>query len=150
VLVRVRLALNVASKSSLAAQNYIVEVSTMITIVIIKMENRYLREYIVIQAGCTPGWVELVRTNTGIYILNMLGDVNPENRWIWPFTEAIMKAFEAIEEHLEHHGGDGPSALLTISSSNKFFSNGIDPTGEYTKSLRLDQIQSKNSKLYNT
>ena len=32
---------------------------------------------------------------------------------------------------------DRPAALLTISSSPKFFSNGIDPTGAYSKELAL-------------
>ena len=58
---------------------------------------------------------------------------NPENRWITAFGAAMMKAFEAIEDHLEHHAGDSPAALLTVSESPKFFSNGIDPNGQYTK-----------------
>ena len=81
-----------------------------------------------IEPGCTPGWVELSRLPSGVYILNLLADANPENRWILPFNQAIMKAFDALEDHLEFDAGDLPAALLTISQSPKFFSNGIDPT----------------------
>ena len=45
---------------------------------------------------------------------------------------SMMKAFEAVEAHLED-AGDTPAALLTISDNPKFFSNGIDPDGNYTK-----------------
>lgn len=92
---------------------------------------------ILIEKGTTHGWVELSRTPSGVYILALKGDKNPENRWIIPLYLAIAKAFEALEHHLEYEAGDGPSALLTVSDSPKFFSNGIDPTGKYTASLDL-------------
>ena len=122
-----------------------------------------------IEAGCTPRWVELSRTAAGVYVLLLCADANPEIRWILPFNQAKMKAFDAIEEDLEKvppgapplttckewqepsNSGeklmsddrdagqepDRPAALLTISSSPKFFSNGIDPTGAYSKELEL-------------
>ena len=74
-----------------------------------------------IEPGCTPGWVNLSRLESGVYILNLLADENPENRWILPLNQAIMKAFDALEDHLEHDAGDLPAALLTISQSPKFF-----------------------------
>ena len=117
-----------------------------------------------IEPGCTPGWVSLSRLPSGVYVLNLLADENPENRWtvpisvfqtsptlsnlvrrrrenrwILPFNQAIMKAFDALEDHLEHDAGDLPAALLTISQSAKFFSNGIDPTGSYSKQLGLEK-----------
>ena len=54
-----------------------------------------------IEAGCTPRWVELSRTAAGVYVLQLCADANPENRWILPFNQAMMKAFDAIEEDLE-------------------------------------------------
>ena len=75
---------------------------------------------------------------SGVYILSLSADANPENRWILPFNQAIMKAFDALEWHLEHEAGDLPAALLTVSESPKFFSNGIDPTGSYGKQIGLE------------
>ena len=46
---------------------------------------------------------------------------------------SMMRAFEAVEAHLETEAGDTPAALLTISENPKFFSNGIDPDCKYTK-----------------
>ena len=74
-----------------------------------------------IQYGCTPGWVTLSRTKDGIYIVRMKGEKNPENRFIPPFIAAIMKAYDAVEQHLELHAGDSPAALLSISESVRFF-----------------------------
>jgi len=91
----------------------------------------------VIEAGCTPGWVELTRTASGVYIVSMLADQNPENRWVTGMNGAMMRAWEAVEHHLETEAGDTPAALLTISENPKFFSNGIDPDGQYTKSNEL-------------
>jgi len=91
-----------------------------------------------IERGCTPGWVDLCRTTSGIYILTLAAETNPENRWLPKFTQAINVAFEAIEWHLEHEAGQTPAALLTVSASPKFFSNGIDPDGRYAKSLDMD------------
>ena len=50
-----------------------------------------------------------------------------------------MRAFDALEDHLENYAGDLPAALLTVSSSPKFFSNGIDPTGSYSKEIGLEE-----------
>lgn len=66
-------------------------------------------------------------------------DENPENRWILPFNQAMMKAFDALEDHLENDAGDGPAALLTVSANPKFFSNGIDPTGSYSQGIGLGE-----------
>ena len=87
-------------------------------------------------AGTTSGLVDLCCTKSGVYILTLLGEDNPENRWIHPFAQAMMRAFEAVEADLAHraaHDDDRPAALLTTSRSAKFFCNGIDPTGAYTK-----------------
>ena len=85
-----------------------------------------------------PEQVNLSRMESGVYILSLSADANPENRWILPFNQAIMKAFDALEWHLEHEAGDLPAALLTVSESPKFFSNGIDPTGAYGKQIGLE------------
>lgn len=92
---------------------------------------------VVLPEGTTPGWVELSRTKSGVYILALLGEANPENRWIPGLNAAMMKAYEAIEKHLETEAGDTPAALLTVSNNPKFFSNGIDPDGQYVKKLNL-------------
>lgn len=92
---------------------------------------------VLLPEGCTPGWVELSRTQSGVYILTMLGEANPENRWIPGLNQAMMKAYEAIEEHLETKAGESPAALLTVSNNPKFFSNGIDPDGQYSKKLNI-------------
>ena len=49
-----------------------------------------------------PEQVNLSRMESGVYILSLSADANPENRWILPFNQAIMKAFDALEWHLEH------------------------------------------------
>ena len=51
----------------------------------------------------------------------------------------MMKAFEAIEHELER-SAEEPAALLTVSASPKFFSNGIDPTGSYSAGLLLPDV----------
>ena len=90
--------------------------------------------------GCTPGWVSLSRTEHGVYILRMKAEANPENRWMPAFNAAMMKAFDGVEKHLEEEAGDTPAALLSISESEKFFSNGIDPNGAYSKKLTLPRM----------
>ena len=89
--------------------------------------------------GTTPDWVRLQCHDSGVIILTMLADANPENRWIMPFQHAMHKAFDAIEGYLEANPAKA-AALLTVSESPKFFSNGIDPTGEYTKALNLPEF----------
>lgn len=100
----------------------------------------------IIHEGCTDGWVELSRTATGVYIVTMLGDSNPENRWVFGMNRAMMKAFDAIEEHLETKAGNSPAAMLTISRNPKFFSNGIDPDGRYSKKHNFP-IQNKDEQV---
>jgi len=96
---------------------------------------------ITIPTGTTKQ-VSLGRTASGIFVLSMnaIPNVNPENRWTLPFTLAIHKAFDAIEEALANDPPNTPAALLTISESPKFFSNGIDPTyAGNPKSIGLKQ-----------
>ena len=93
---------------------------------------------VALERGSTPGWIQLSRTKSGVFILNLLGDANPENRWIDRFNLSIMRAFEAIEVAVEEDDSNTPTALLTVSDSPKFWSNGIDPTGAYTKALGLE------------
>lgn len=50
-----------------------------------------------------------------------------ENRWTSPFSSAVHKAFDAIEDTLAADPPGTPAALLTTSGSEKFYSNGIDP-----------------------
>lgn len=82
----------------------------------------------VIPSGTTPDLVSLSRDpRTGVFILSLEAtSVNPENRWTLPFCRAIHKAFDAVEEAVKAKP-KAPAALLTISKSPKFFSNGIDP-----------------------
>jgi enoyl-CoA hydratase/carnithine racemase len=80
-------------------------------------------------SGTTPGLVALSRDiSTGVFVLDLVGEQpNPENRWTLAFTQAIHRAFDAVEDVLaEETGQQKPAALVTISSSPKFFSNGID------------------------
>ena len=46
---------------------------------------------------------------------------------LFRFARAIHKAFDTIENDLAADPPNTPAALLTISGSPKFFSNGIDP-----------------------
>ena len=92
-----------------------------------------------IAAGTTAGLVELSRTKSGVYVLALKADLNPENRFVKCFVLALLKAFDAVEADLETQ--DGPSALLTISGSKKFFSNGVDPPGSaYSKRCALPSL----------
>ena len=50
----------------------------------------------------------------------------------------ISRGADALEHELEQHI-DEPAALLTISESEKFFSNGIDPDGKYSAALGLPE-----------
>ena len=43
-----------------------------------------------------------------------------ENRWNTTFVRAFAKALDEVE------ASDGPAALVTVSASEKFFSNGLD------------------------
>ncbi len=52
-----------------------------------------------------------------VYVLTM--DDN-ENRWNTTFTQAFSDALDEIES------SEGPAALVTTASSEKFFSNGLD------------------------
>jgi enoyl-CoA hydratase/carnithine racemase len=82
-----------------------------------------------INAGTTQDEVSLGRvSSTGVFIIAMNAtSTNLENRWTLPFSIAMHKAFDAIEAALESDPPGTPAALLTISESPKFYSNGIDP-----------------------
>ena len=82
-----------------------------------------------IEAGTTPGQIELSRdAASGVFVMNFLASAsNPENRWTTEFSRAVHKAFDAAEDSMRADPPRSPAALLTISSSPKFFSNGIDP-----------------------
>lgn len=60
--------------------------------------------------------IELERDG-GLFILTMN---DGENRWNTNFVRAYAKALDEVE------ASDGPAALVTTSSSDKFFSNGLD------------------------
>jgi enoyl-CoA hydratase/carnithine racemase len=109
----------------------------------------HLEGEFVIPEGCTDGWVELSRTASGVYIVSMLAQENPENRWVSGLTAAMMKAHEAIEAHLETKAGNSPAALLTVSENPKFFSNGIDPDGMYAKRNNIPPPLNKEDQIEN-
>lgn len=94
----------------------------------------------IISAGTTPNQVSLGRTASGVFVLSMNAvlDTNPENRWTLPFCIAIHKAFDVIEQTLKEDAPGTPAALLTISESPKFFSNGIDTTYITNKPKDID------------
>ena len=52
-----------------------------------------------------------------IYFLTMDAE---ENRWNTTFVREIAKALDVIEKD------EGPGALITASTNQKFFSNGLD------------------------
>ena len=60
--------------------------------------------------------IDLVR-NGEVFILTM---TDGENRWNTSFVRAFAKALDEVER------SQGPAALVTASSSDKFFSNGLD------------------------
>ena len=86
-----------------------------------------------LENGCTLGEVELSLRGDGVFVLSLLaGAANPENRWTTQFAIAVHNAFDAVEAQLakeeeeEKQGAKKkPHALLTLSESPKFFSNGI-------------------------
>eukprot|EP00747_Dinoflagellata_sp_TGD_P179296 gnl/TRDRNA2_/TRDRNA2_29896_c0_seq2.p1 gnl/TRDRNA2_/TRDRNA2_29896_c0~~gnl/TRDRNA2_/TRDRNA2_29896_c0_seq2.p1 ORF type:complete len:313 (-),score=62.99 gnl/TRDRNA2_/TRDRNA2_29896_c0_seq2:35-973(-) len=83
-----------------------------------------------IESGSTVGFVSLGRTKGGVFVFSFdAGKENPENRWTLAFTRAVQKAFDAVEDALEKDPPKTPAALLTVSASDKFFSNGIDLAG---------------------
>jgi len=96
----------------------------------------------IIPAGTVAGEISLGRTESGVFIIAFdAGPQNPEARWTLPFCRAIQKAFDVIEEELEKDPKGTPAALLTISESPKFFSNGIDPEWMQTAPKEeLDEI----------
>jgi len=81
----------------------------------------------ILEAGTTKDQVSLGRTDSGVFVISLVANknVNGENRWTLAFTEAIHKAFDAIELELEKKE-TGPASLLVVSESPKFFSNGVD------------------------
>jgi enoyl-CoA hydratase/carnithine racemase len=60
--------------------------------------------------------IELTRSGD---VFNLVMDAG-ENRWNTTFVRAFAEALDAVE------GSSGPAALVTTSSSEKFFSNGLD------------------------
>jgi enoyl-CoA hydratase/carnithine racemase len=60
--------------------------------------------------------IELER-NDDVFVLTM---TEGENRWNTTFTRAFAAAIDEVE------ASDGPAALVTASSHEKFFSNGLD------------------------
>lgn len=60
--------------------------------------------------------IELTRDGD-VFVMDMTVG---ENRWNTTFVRAIDAAFDEIE------ASDGPAALVTVSSNEKFFSNGLD------------------------
>jgi len=77
-----------------------------------------------ISAGSTPGTVtlaigEIPKSKQGLKAFVMTMDTK-ENRWNEPFTTAVRKALKYVKDH------DDASVLITRSSSQKFFSNGLD------------------------
>ena len=75
--------------------------------------------------------------DSGVFVLSMNAPegVNPENRWLLSFCRSIHLAFDAVEEELAKEGKRKPAALLTVSESPKFFSNGIDPNAYETMTV---------------
>lgn len=78
--------------------------------------------------GTTDGIVELRRSAKGVFVLAMVAGPQSrnENRWTLPFARAIHKAFDAVEATRSKDPKGSPAALLVMSTSPKFFSNGID------------------------
>ena len=78
--------------------------------------------------GTTADEILLGRTDAGVFVMSMAASpTNKENRWTLKFSKAVHKAFDCIENLLEEDLPGTPASLLTISESDKFYSNGIDP-----------------------
>ena len=82
--------------------------------------------------------------DSGVFVLslNAPGGINPENRWLLSFCRAVHEAFDALETELASDGPRKPAALLTVSESTKFFSNGIDPNAY--KTMTFDETRQLN------
>eukprot|EP00937_MAST-01D_sp_MAST-1D-sp2_P005794 g5794.t1 len=96
--------------------------------------------------GTTPGLVRLEKRGP-LFVLVLCGDSdgpNPENRWTLPFTRAIHKAFDAVEAALASSERT-PAALVTVSDSPKFFSNGIDPSWLMDKATPRAELREWNA-----
>jgi enoyl-CoA hydratase/carnithine racemase len=86
--------------------------------------------------------VSLQRFPSGVFVLTMLArSHNPENRWTLPFVIEMAKVFDLIETTLESDQPGTPAALLTVSNSPKFFSNGIDPAWRISKDTSEEDIK---------
>ena len=82
----------------------------------------------IILEGTTPNEILLGRTDGGVFVMSMAASpTNKENRWTLEFSKAVHKAFDCIEDTLAADPPGTPASLLTISESEKFYSNGIDP-----------------------
>lgn len=80
-------------------------------------------------SGTSAGIVELRRASTGTFVLAMLAGpaTKAENRFTMELARALNLAFDAVEDELAKDLKGAPAALLAVSTSPKFFSNGIDP-----------------------
>ncbi len=58
-----------------------------------------------------------LQSEDDVFVLTMDGG---ENRWNTSFVRAFAAALDEVE------ASEGPAALVTTSSSEKFFSNGLD------------------------
>lgn len=86
-----------------------------------------------LDAGCSEGFVTLHRGEDGVFVLLLNGgEANAENRWTLALCQAVHKAFDAVEAALAMDPKGTPAALLTISGSPKFFSNGVDPAWAFS------------------
>ena len=65
---------------------------------------------------------------------------NPQgsNHWQYGPVPNSNAVYELSWYRFDNEAGDLPAALLTVSESPKFFSNGIDPTGSYGKQIGLE------------
>ena len=67
----------------------------------------------------------LRRTDSGVFVLSLDAvPANADNRWTLEFCKSVHDCFDEIETVLAQEDGR-PAALLTVSRSPKFFSNGI-------------------------
>jgi len=86
--------------------------------------------------------VSLSRGSNGVFVLSLNSpEENPENRWTLAMCIDVHKAFDKIEEQLENDERGTPAALLTVSKSPKFFSNGIDPSWLKSDPPQQDLLQ---------
>lgn len=85
--------------------------------------------------GTSEGLVELRRSPNGTFVLVMVAgpESKGENRFTMQFARALHTAFDAVEDALDKDAKGVPAALLCMSTSPKFFSNGIDPDWVFSR-----------------